>query len=81
MTAQKKAKHIVGERDKARLNRTKALFVAKGTTLNAFCKESGIDQGNASKAILGTWSGVAGKALRKRIIDAAKAKPTQEAMK
>ena len=54
------------------INQVKAGFTLQGTSLNAYCSANNIDQGNASKALLGIWSGKKGQALRNQIIQASK---------
>ncbi len=50
----------------------RAGFVLQGTTMNIFCIRNGIDRRNAHKALVGKWSGVKGRELRNRLIDAAR---------
>jgi len=52
-----------------------ANFKRKDTSFNAFCEQNNIHRGNATKALLGTWSSKKAKALRSQIIQASKAKP------
>lgn len=78
----KAKRKIPTERAIRQLAQVKAAFILQSTPLktmsfNIWCNENDIDQGNASKAILGTWTGVKAKALRNRIIEASKSRPTQ----
>lgn len=61
-------------KDTQTLARVKAAFVLKHTTLNAFCLKHDIDPSNATKAIIGTWTGKKANAIRSQIIQASKAK-------
>lgn len=67
----------VNSRAMRELSQVKAAFILKGTSFNTWCNENDIDHGSATKAMLGTWSGVKGKALRSRIIEASKEKPAK----
>ncbi len=51
--------------------RVKAGFVLQGTSLKAWCRENGTNLPNARAALVGTWNGPAGKAMRARIVSAA----------
>lgn len=48
----------------------RAGFVAKGTSLHAWCKANGEDTSNARRAISGTWRGPKATALLKRLLAA-----------
>ena len=48
----------------------RAAFVARHTTLGAWCRAHGIDRTAARQALYGTWNGPKGKALRARVIAA-----------
>jgi hypothetical protein len=61
-------------KDQLMLNKVRANFIIKGTSFNAFCEANNINRRNAEQAILGTWRGKKGKALRSQIIQASKAK-------
>ncbi len=69
-----KTKKSPSQRAVQDLARAKAAFILKGTTFNAWCVANGIDTSAAHKAMLRTWTGEKGKALRSRIIEASKAK-------
>ncbi|POZ49868.1 hypothetical protein [Methylovulum psychrotolerans] len=69
-------KQAVSQRVLSDLNAVKAGFVNQGTSLNAWCINNDINQGNATRAVLGVWAGKKGKALRRRIIEASKLKKT-----
>lgn len=49
----------------------RAAFVARHTTLAAWCRQHGIDRSAARQALYGTWDGPKGRALRARILKAA----------
>lgn len=45
-------------------------FVARGTSLHAWCTEHGVAQANARLALWGSWNGPKAKELRARILKA-----------
>lgn len=51
-------------------NRVKAEFVARGTTLSAYCRSRGIHAGNARLALMGAWNGPKGRQVREELIEA-----------
>ena len=53
-------------------------FSRQGLTINAFCIANGINQGYASEVLRGVWTGEKATVLKNRIIQASKAKPTQD---
>lgn len=53
------------------LSQVRAGFVARGTSLNAWCKSHQVLHQNARKCLLGEWDGPKAKALRRQIIAAA----------
>lgn len=53
------------------LDRVRAGFVAQGTSLNAWCALHGIRYPNARQALIGSWNGPKGAAIRERIVHAA----------
>ena len=52
--------------------RVRAGFLLQGTTLTEWCRSNGTHISNARGALLGTWNGPKGKAMRSRIIKAAR---------
>ena len=46
----------------------KAGFVAKGTSLTAWCMSEGVHCSNAKQCLTGNWNGPKAKALRAKII-------------
>lgn len=48
-------------------------FVSRGTSLNAWCAERGIQRQNARKALLGTWRGTKADQLIQQILAACEA--------
>jgi len=46
----------------------KAGFVAKGTSLSAWCLEQGIHCSNAKQCLTGNWNGPKAKLLRSKLI-------------
>lgn len=49
----------------------RAGFVRQGTTLTRWCKENGLKQSNVRDAILGSWDGPKGRAVRAKVAKAA----------
>lgn len=49
------------------LLKVKAHFVGKGTTLAAWCRENKVDQSHARQALIGSWDGPRGKAVRLKL--------------
>lgn len=47
-------------------------FILQGTTLTQWCRENGTHISNARNALIGTWDGPKGRAMRERIVKAAK---------
>lgn len=47
--------------------RVKASFVARETSLHAWCNDNKIRRQNAKKALLGEWTGDKASALRERL--------------
>jgi hypothetical protein len=58
------------------LLKVKAHFVGKGTTLAAWCRSNKIDQSNARQALLGSWDGPNGQAVRIALAKEAGLMPT-----
>lgn len=46
------------------LYKIKAHFVGQGKTLAGWCRDNKIDQSHARAAVLGTWDGPKGRAVR-----------------
>jgi hypothetical protein len=55
-------------------NVVRAGFIKRGTSLKAFCRENGIDDSHASKALLGKWQGEKATELKNRLMAASKGK-------
>lgn len=51
--------------------RVRAGFVLQGKTLTEWCRANGTTVTNARAALLGTWNGPKGRAMRSRIVKAA----------
>ncbi len=49
------------------LLKVKAHFVGKGTTLAAWCRDNKVDQSHARQALLGSWDGPRGRAVRLKL--------------
>lgn len=47
-------------------------FIRQGTTLARWCDENGIKRTNARTTLVGLWNGPKGKAVRSKILRAAK---------
>ena len=58
--------------------RVRAGFVAKGSTLGAWCRERGINPTNARSAIVGAWNGPKGRELREDLIVASGVAPRSQ---
>ena len=54
------------------LSQVKAGFVLQNTSLTKWCRENTVHISNARNALIGTWNGPKGQALRCRIAKAAK---------
>ena len=52
--------------------RIRSGFVRQGTTFGAWCRERGINRSNARQAVVGSWNGPKARALRQRLIKAAR---------
>ncbi len=48
----------------------RAAFILKDATLKGWCKANQVHMSNARNALVGSWNGPAGKALRRRIVQA-----------
>ena len=57
--------------------KTRAGFVAQGTTLSRWCRENGVRRQNAQQALIGSWDGPKARVLRHRLIEASGAQPTR----
>ncbi|MCU0912418.1 MAG: hypothetical protein MUE98_14090 [Rhodobacteraceae bacterium] len=49
----------------------RAAFVARGSSLHAWCRENGVDPHNARKALVGIWTGPKADELVRKIEAAA----------
>lgn len=58
--------------NQAEYSRLKAAFVARGTTLNAWCKANDTHIQNVRDAAFGNWKGPSAEALLERVLDAAR---------
>jgi len=54
------------------VRQVRAGFTLQGTSLKRWCRENGIRFNNARDALIGSWNGPKGKAVRTRIVRAAK---------
>ena len=52
--------------------RVRTGFLLQGTSLTEWCRSNGTHISNARGALLGTWNGPKGKAMRNKIIKAAR---------
>jgi hypothetical protein len=52
--------------------RVRAGFVAQGTTFTAWCRENHLARPNVASALIGAWNGPKGRAIRERVIRAAR---------
>ncbi|MEI2428671.1 hypothetical protein RDV84_00275 [Lysobacter yananisis] len=52
------------------LRKVRAAFVLKDSTLKAWCRQNGIHMTNARNALIGSWNGPAGQAMRRRVVKA-----------
>lgn len=52
------------------LRKVRAAFVLQGSSLQNWCKQNGTHNSNARNALIGSWDGPAGKAMRARIVKA-----------
>lgn len=50
--------------------KVRAGFITQGTTFSAWCRERGVNTGNARAALIGSWDGPKGRALRENLLDA-----------
>lgn len=50
----------------------RAGFISQGTTLTEWCRENGSHISNVRNALFGTWNGPKGRAMRQRVVKAAK---------
>ena len=53
------------------LRRVRAGFTLQGTTLTAWCRDNDTHISNARNALIGTWDGPKGRAMRAKIVKAA----------
>lgn len=53
------------------LLQVRAAFVAQGTTLHSWCHRHRVHVTGARQALIGTWNGPKGRAMRARIVRAA----------
>lgn len=53
------------------LRRVRAGFMLKGTTLTEWCRQNGTHISNARNALIGTWDGPKGQAMRAKLVMAA----------
>ncbi|WP_084609843.1 hypothetical protein [Sedimenticola selenatireducens] len=50
--------------------KVRANFITQGTTFSAWCREHGVNNGNARAALIGSWDGPKGRALREKLLEA-----------
>ncbi|HHQ4570185.1 TPA: hypothetical protein ACSP3H_001030 [Aeromonas veronii] len=53
------------------LTKVRSSLIAKGTSLHRWCSENDVLYPNARQALIGSWNGPKGTALREKIIHAA----------
>ena len=53
------------------MRRVRGGFILQDTTLGEWCDANGISKSNARHALIGSWNGPKGKALRTKIVKAA----------
>ena len=58
----------ISDNNLERYRRIRASFVAKGTSLAAWCNAHGVKHQNAHKALMGTWTGPKATALVTEIL-------------
>lgn len=46
----------------------RAGFIVRGTTLNAWCRENDVARPTVVAALMGTWNGPKGRAMRERVV-------------
>lgn len=54
------------------MQEVRASFILAGTTYTAWCREQGIDPSLVRQAIFGTWAGPKGRAVRAKVLGAAR---------
>jgi len=54
------------------LKQVKIGFIQQDTTLSRWCRENGTHVSNARNALIGTWNGPKGRAMRQRLVKAAR---------
>lgn len=55
-------------------------FIARGTTLAAWCRENGHNPTNARSALVGAWNGPKGRKLRRRLAEDSGVIPVSQKM-
>lgn len=50
--------------------RVRAAFVLQGTSMKAWCTKNKIHPSNVRNALIGSWNGPAGQAMRQRVVQA-----------
>lgn len=56
--------------------KVRAAFILQGSTLKTWCRQNGIHPSNVRNALVGSWNGPAGQAMRKRVVKASGLKET-----
>jgi hypothetical protein len=54
------------------MQQVRAAFILRGTTFTAWCREQAIEPSLVRQAIYGTWAGPKGRAVKARVLRAAK---------
>lgn len=54
------------------LAKVRAGFIAQGTSFSGFCADNDIHRPSARQCLMGSWDGPMGRALRARLVAAAK---------
>jgi len=58
-------------KEKILVNKVRAGFIARGSSLHRYCLDQGLDSSNTTKTLLGKWNSPRAIILRQQIIDAA----------
>ena len=52
------------------LRQVRVAFIMQGTTMKAWCRENNTHLSNVRNALIGSWNGPRGQAMRSRVIKA-----------
>lgn len=56
--------------------KVRAAFILQGSTLKTWCRQNAIHPSNVRNALIGSWNGPAGQAMRLRVVKASGLKET-----